>query len=137
MFKYELSFFTNYSYFAIFIVTFHSLCDTIGRYLGGIEKLANMIPKKWFMLACMGRVVFVVLYLFTFTGVEKQIFSSDWFIIANLGLFSISCGFLSTIGMKYGSDESCYNQALAGSLMGFHMVFGICLGSAIALIFLK
>lgn len=40
MFKYELSFFTNYSYFAIFIVTFHSLCDTIGRYLGGIEKLA-------------------------------------------------------------------------------------------------
>ena len=81
--------------------------------------------------------VFVVFYLLTYFEVNKEIFGSDWFIITNLALFSITCGYLSTIGMNYGSDSSTKDQGLAGSIMGFHLTLGICLGSATALIFLS
>ena len=139
MFIYEPTFFKNsdYSWFVISIVTFHSLCDTLGRYLGGMETLANLVPKKSFLTACLSRVVFVAFYMFTYLGVMPSVFGSDWFIILNLALFSISCGYLSTIGMNYGSDASTKDQGLAGSIMGFHLTLGICLGSATALIFLS
>ena len=136
MFKYELSFFKpyKYSWFAISIVTFHSLCDTLGRHLGGTF---NIISKKAYPWVCASRLIFVVFYMLTFKGVNPDVFGSDWFIIINFALFSISCGYLSTIGMNYGSDSSTKDQAMAGSIMGFHLIFGITAGSFIALIFLK
>lgn len=54
-----------------------------------------------------------------------------------LGLFAASCGYLTTVGMKYGSDESTVNRGLAGTIMGIHLSFGICLGSTIAIAFLS
>jgi hypothetical protein len=37
--KYRLSWFKeeDYSWFVIFVVTFHSLSDTLGRYFGGLK----------------------------------------------------------------------------------------------------
>jgi len=81
------------------------------------------------------RIVFVGCYLCTYGDDYPEVFGSDWFIITLLTFFSISCGYLSNVGMIYGSDSSTGNQPLAGSIMGFHLTFGICAGSAIALIF--
>ena len=137
MFVFELSFFTNYSWFAISIVTFHSLMDTTGRYIGGMTSVVGVVTKKVFVYLCLSRFVFVVFYMLTYERVAADVFGSDWFIIVNLTFFSISCGILSTIGMNYGSDETTKHQSLAGSIMGFQLTLGICLGSAIALIFLS
>ena len=131
--KYRPGFLAS-SWFVISVVTYHSFWDTVGRYLAGQY---NCIPKPKFMGWCLSRVMFVLFYMLTFEGVEPQVFGSDWFIITNLTLFSISCGYLSTLGMNYGSDASTVNQSLAGSIMGFHLTFGISLGSALALIFLS
>lgn len=96
-----------------------------------------MIKKPQFMTACFCRFIFVVFYMLTFKTYKPEIFGSNWFIVTNFTLFSVSCGYLSTIGMNFGADETTKNQSLAGSIMGFHLTFGICLGSAIALIFLS
>jgi len=128
----ELSFFNNFSWFVIFIVTYASVCDTIGRWIAG---KFDFIPKPWFLVACLIRVVvFLITYLLTFEKVGESFFNSDVFVLVNLGLFAISCGYLSTIGMKFGSDETTKDQGLAGTIMGFHLTLGICLGSTAAII---
>jgi hypothetical protein len=137
--KYKLSWFRpeDYSWFVIFVVTFHSLSDTLGRYLGAMEFSRKLITKKVFPWMCLARLVFVYFYLLSFNGVRPEIFGADWFIVTNLFLFSISCGYLTNIGMRYGSDSTTINRGVAGSLMGFHLIFGICMGSSLALIFLS
>ena len=100
MFANEPTFFTDFSWFVISVVTFHSILDTLGRFIGG--KYPDLVPKRLFMTVCLSRFVFVATYLLTFYKISP--FDSNWFIIANLLLFSISCGYLSTIGMNYGSD---------------------------------
>ena len=131
MFVNEPTFFTNFSWFVISVVTFHSVLDTIGRYIGG--RFPTLVPKDRYLLACLSRFIFVPLYLLTFYDIS--FFNSNWFIIVNLLLFSISCGYLSTIGMNFGCDETTNDQSLAGSIMGFHLTLGICIGSTIAEIF--
>ena len=66
MFLFELSFFSpaQFSWFCIFVVTFHSFADTIGRYLGG--KFGSLIQKKLFLMVCCSRFIFVLTYLLTF-----------------------------------------------------------------------
>jgi len=54
-----------------------------------------------------------------------------------LGFFAGSCGYLTTVGMKYGSDKTTINRGLAGTIMGIHLSFGICLGSTLAIAFLS
>ena len=130
----EPTFFTDFSWFVITLVTYHSFWDTVGRYLAGIF---NILPKKVFLWACLSRIIFVVFYMLMHDGKDPSLWASNWFIIVNLTLFSFTCGYLSTLGMNYGSDETTLNQSLAGSIMGFHLTFGICLGSAIALICLS
>jgi hypothetical protein len=39
--------------------------------------------------------------------------------------------------MNYGCDESTEDQAMAGSIMGFFLIFGITAGSFTALLFIK
>ena len=131
MLLFEPTFFTSFTWFVISVVTFHSLFDTVGRYLAG---KIDLVGKNNFFLVCLSRLVFVALYLLQYQG---GVWGSDWFIIVNLFLFSLSCGYLSTLGMNYGSDSSTVDQSMAGSIMGFHLTFGISLGSAIALICLS
>lgn len=105
IFKHQLGFFPDFGWFVIFIVTFHSFWDTVGRWLAG---KINLIPKSKFLLASMSRFVFFVVYLLSNKS-DNQIFRQDWFIITLFFLFSLSCGYLSTLGMNYGSDESTQN----------------------------
>jgi MFS family permease len=139
MFMVEPEFFQKYSYswFVVSILMFHSLLDTIGRYCAGIPQMMALIPKGCLLGACCSRIIFVVLYMLTILKVNENIFGSDWFILSLFTVFSISCGYLSTIGMVYGTDDSTKNKSLAGSIMGFSLIFGITLGSFIAMLCLS
>lgn len=75
--------------------------------------------------------------MLTFEKVWPRFFGNQVYVIVMLGLFAATCGYLTTIGMKYGSDEDTKNRGLAGTIMGIHLSFGICLGSTIALAFLS
>jgi len=82
-------------------------------------------------------IFFIFTYMCTDENVAPGLFKSNWFILVNLGLFATSFGYWTSIGMKFGSAAETKNQGLAGAIMGFHLTFGICLGSAIAIIFLS
>lgn len=119
----------------ITIVTFASLCDTIGRTLADHFELVSF---KHYLLSSITRsIFFIVTYMSTYEGLAPGLLRSDWFVLTNLGLFATSFGYWTSIGMKFGSAEETKNQGLAGAIMGFHLTFGICLGSAIAIIFLS
>ena len=139
MFMVEPEFFKkyNYSWFVVSILMYHSLLDTLGRYCAGIKNLAALIPKRWLLGACCSRFIFVYLYMLTILKSNQGIFGSDWFIITLFTLFSISCGYLSTICMVHGTDFTTNNKSLAGSIMGFALIFGITLGSFIAMLCLS
>ena len=126
-----LSFTPNFSWFVITIVTYASLCDTLGRTLADYFEV---VSSKWFLTSVLVRsAVFITTYMLTFEGVAPHFFRSDWFVLTNLGLFAISFGYWTSLGMKYGTAPETKNQGLAGTIMGFHLTFGICLGSAIAI----
>mmetsp|Transcript_86260 Transcript_86260/g.118937 ORF Transcript_86260/g.118937 Transcript_86260/m.118937 type:complete len:163 (-) Transcript_86260:51-539(-) len=131
---YEPSFFVDFSWFVIALMIFTNVCDTIGRILA---KRFEVIPKKYFNKISLFRIIFIVTYMLTYEGVAENFFGSNAFIIINLMLFAISCGYLSTLGMKYGSDQSTVDQGMAGTIMGIHLTVGILIGSTIALIFLS
>jgi len=76
-------------------------------------------------------------YVLMYEGVWKSIFASDWFILTNLALFAASCGHFTSLGMKYGSDESTGDRGLAGTIMGINLTVGIFLGSTSAFVFFK
>jgi hypothetical protein len=135
MLEQQLSFIPNFSWFVITIVTFASLCDTVGRTLADYFEL---VSSKNFLSSVIVRSAFFILtYMLTYENVAPGLFKSDWMILTNLGLFASSFGYWTSLGMKYGSASETKNQGLAGAIMGFHLTFGICLGSAIAIIFLS
>mmetsp|Transcript_7966 Transcript_7966/g.10421 ORF Transcript_7966/g.10421 Transcript_7966/m.10421 type:complete len:88 (+) Transcript_7966:485-748(+) len=80
-----------------------NVCDTIGRILA---KKFEVIPKKHYHKIALFRIIFIFTYMFTYLGVGENFFGSNGFIIINLILFATSCGYLSTLGMKYGTDKS-------------------------------
>ena len=55
----ELSFFKDFAWFSISVITYHNLGDTIGRFLAGAYEL---IPKKLYPWICALRFIFVVFY---------------------------------------------------------------------------
>ena len=119
----------------ITVVTYASCADTLGRWLAG---RVDLIPKRHFWWSTLVRgLIFVILYMLTYDGVDPGFFGADWFVIILLGLFAATCGYWSTIGMKYGSDETTEEQGLAGTIMGLHLTFGITLGSTLAIAFLS
>lgn len=116
-------------------MTYASLADTLGRWLANLK---DLISKQALLWVCIVRgACFTAAYMLTFEGVWPRFFGSQWFVIIMLGFFAASCGYLTTVGMKYGSDESTVNRGLAGTIMGIHLSFGICLGSTIAIAFLS
>lgn len=100
---YKPTFFLDYSWFVITLMIFTNVCDTIGRMLA---KRFEYLPKKYFNKVSLFRIIFILTYMLTYCGVDEDFFGSNAFIIINLMLFGISCGYLSTLGMKYGSDQS-------------------------------
>lgn len=119
----------------IVVVTYASLADTLGRWLAGRR---DLISKQGLLGVCIvSGLFFTLAYMLTFEGVWPRFFGSQWFVIILLGLFAASCGYLTTVGMKYGSDESTVFRGLAGTIMGIHLSFGISVGSTIAIAFLS
>ena len=132
---FQWGFISDYSWFVITLVTYASLSDTLGRWLAG---MADLVPKKHFLLSSVIRgVIFTVIYLLTFFDVSENFLGSTWFIMLGLLIFATTYGYWITLGFKYGSDETTGDQGIAGTIVGFHMTFGICFGSAIALGFLS
>ena len=119
----------------ISIVTFASLCDTFGRTLADYFELVS--SRNFLASVILRSAFFIFTYMCTYENVAPDFFKSDWVIITNLGLFATSFGYWTSLGMKYGSASETKNQGLAGAIMGFHLTFGICLGSAIAIAFLS
>lgn len=104
MLEYQFSFIPNFSWFVIVVVTYASVGDTIGRWLAGKK---DLISKPSLLGVCIVRgAFFTVAYMLTFEGIWPRFFGSQVFVIVMLGLFSLSCGYLATIAMKYGSDSS-------------------------------
>lgn len=104
--------------------------DTLGR---SIASYVDIFPKKWYLLVCCIRAaIFFVTFMLIWYKVAQSFFSSDWFILFNLGLFSLSCGHIATIGMKFGSDPSTGNPGLAGTIMAIWLIVGCFLGSGLA-----
>lgn len=131
MLKYQWGFIKDFSWFVITLVTYASICDTIGRYIAGWR---DFIPKNSFFASAIIRgVFFVVIFMLMYEGVYVKVFGSDWFIIVALGCFASTAGYWTTVGMKYGCDENTKDQGLAGTIMGFHLTLGISLGSAVAI----
>ena len=135
MLEYQFSFIPNFSWFVIVVVTYASVGDTVGRWLAGKK---DLISKPSLLGVCIVRgAFFTVAYMLTFEGIWPKFFGSQTFVIVMLGLFALSCGYLATISMKYGSDASTVHQGLAGTIMGIHLSFGISLGSTLAIAFLS
>ena len=72
-----------------------NLFDLIGRYSGGKPRpaLSSATIKFWVYL----RTLFIVTFLFISFHVAPKFFVSDWFILANLVLFSFSSGYLNAL----------------------------------------
>ena len=131
--NYKLSFISSYTWFVIFTVSYASILDTFGRLIAG---WVDVIPKKWYLPCCLLRlIVFSMTFSFTMTDTLPEVFQSDWFILTNLGLFAYSCGHFGTIGMKFGCDKSTGDQSLAATVMAMWLMFGIFIGSSIAVVF--
>lgn len=132
---FQWGFISDYSWFVITLVTYASLSDTIGRWVAG---RADLVSKKNYLLSNIVRgIIFTIIYLLTFFDVSENFLGSTWFIMVGLLVFATTYGYFITLGFKYGSDETTGDQGMAGTIVGFHMTFGICFGSAIALAFLS
>eukprot|EP00347_Sterkiella_histriomuscorum_P021950 403332207 len=130
MLKKKLDFIDSFAWFANGIITLHNVCDTIGRTLAGRWIIVN---KKNYPYVCLIRLIFVITYCFFFFGVAPQFFQNDAWVIIQVILFSLSCGYLASLGMYYGSDKECGDQGLGGAIMSFNLTLGICLGSVFAI----
>ena len=134
MLESKWSFIDDFSWFVITLVTFASLCDTFGRWVASIVEL----PKESYLLISIIRgTIFTVIYLLAFLGVWPTVLESTGFDIIALFFLASSFGYFVTIGFKHGSDESTIDQGTAGTICGFHMTFGITLGSTLALTLLS
>lgn len=110
---------------AITVVTVHSIFDTLGRQLAGVEMLYKPFYTRRALVALTGsRLVFVLFYLLMLEGV----YTADWFNFMNLIVFAITCGFISTLSANLGTDGKT-DASMAGSIIGFMLILGICLGS--------
>ena len=107
MLEFMPTFFDDFSWFVISLVTYHSFWDTVGRKLGGV---GDIVGKEKFFWLCISRFIFVILYAMMLANKGKNTFwTSNWFNVTILTLISVSCGYLSTLGMNYGSDASTIN----------------------------
>ena len=75
---------------------------------------------------------FVATYILFYKNVLPGVFQNDAFVLCELCLFSVTCGYLATLGLQYATGPECGDQGLAGTIMGFHITLGISIGSLIA-----
>lgn len=87
----------NYdSWFNILIQSTFNIFDSIGRFMGGVPCL--LLQNKTIKVSSGLRTLFVATcLLISFDVAPAAVFSSDWFIMLNLALFSVTNGYISTL----------------------------------------
>ena len=86
----------NYnSWHVLFIQGIFNLCDSIGRYCGGVTCL--ILKNPTIKISALVRTLFVITFLLISFDVAPKLFPTDGFIIFNLVLFSLSNGYVSTL----------------------------------------
>ena len=96
MLKYQWSFIHNFSWFVITLITYSSVCDTIGRYVAGLR---DFLPKRYFLTSSLIRgIFFIAIFMMVFEGVYHTVVGSDWFMILVIGCFLSTSGYWTTIG---------------------------------------
>ena len=107
-------------------------CDLIGRWSGGRPGLAlsSATIKFWVYL----RTLFIATFLFVSFHVAPKFFLSDWFIMTNLVLFSLSSGYLNAlccvISVKSVADNF---KSQVGGFLVLTIISGILVGSLLAI----
>jgi len=119
------------AWFSVLMVTIFNLFDTIGRFAGGSIQIFS---EKTVFFLTVSRLVFIPLFvLIQLDSHPLWIFSSDWFRILNMAVFSITNGYNSTLTMIFGPSLAKEpDKERAGLIMSFHLVGGIFFGSLIA-----
>jgi hypothetical protein len=84
------------SWFDLLVVFMFNICDTIGRYLGGL-KYFDLSVTKVKMMSAMRTVFFATFLLVAFEVPPAWLFNVDWFKVLNIVLFSLSNGYVSTL----------------------------------------
>ena len=104
MLGFQWSFIDDFSWFVITLVTFSSICDTLGRFLA---RIFVPIKKGGYLISSLIRgVFFSTIYLLTFYGADNAFFGATWWIILGLFWFAMTFGYWITLGFQYGADES-------------------------------
>ena len=123
----------NYgSWFSLFIQAVFNAFDAIGRYMGGVYCLilSNETIK---ILSIMRTLFLVTCLLIAFDVAPAALFSSDWFIIINLILFSITNGYVSTLcAVKAPMTVEGEAKGQVGGFIGITISTGIVIGSLLA-----
>ena len=94
--EYQWGFIKDFTWFVIVLVTYSSLCDTLGRYLASLFVITS---KKFYLLSSIIRgIIFTALLLFTFFDVYGELFTATWWIILMILLLTTSYGYWITLG---------------------------------------
>lgn len=123
----------NYdSWFNLLILSTFNLFDSIGRYMGGVSCL--LLKNSTIKIGSLLRLVFLATCLFiAFDVPPTAVFSTDWFIMLNLALFSVSNGYISTLCcVKAPMTVEGEAKGQVGGFIGICISTGIVFGSLLA-----
>jgi len=119
------------SWYILFMSTMFNVCDTIGRYCGGVSKLTP--PSKVSYGLSYVRIIFIATFLCTDYKVAEAFFDADWFQILNMALFAFTNGFVSTIcAIKAPQNVPDESKGQVGAFVGNVISTGILTGAILA-----
>ena len=124
-----------FSTLVVFLV--FNIGDWIGRILAGIGQIVSE-KSRWLLILSISRVVFIPLFLMC--NYEHRllpyVFNHDfWPIIINV-LFSVSNGYLGSLGMMYGPKMvSIEYGETAGTMMSLFLQLGLTFGACLSFAF--
>ena len=124
---------SEFTWYSLFVVIAFNIIDTVGRQAGGICKPSNCVI---YLLGFL-RLVFIATTVYIPLA-ERQgdtsFITSDGFKLANLFLFSISNGFVSTVlAIKAPGFVPPKQREQLGTSIGLFLIIGIASGSLIAI----
>jgi len=124
-----------FSTLVVFLV--FNLGDWIGRILAGIGQIVNE-KSKWLLILSISRVVFIPLFLMCNYKhrLLPYVFNHDFYPIIINVLFSVSNGYLGSLGMMYGPKlVSIEYGETAGTMMSLFLQLGLTCGACLSFAF--
>lgn len=134
MLSLQWPFIASYSWFVITLLTCASVSDAIGKL---IARKINMRKKCYLIYSLTRNIMFTFICMLTLDNIAPVVFRANWYLVFALFCFAMTFGYLMTIGMKHGTDDSIPNKAIAGKLINLHASLGMCLGSVLGLLLLS